>query len=244
MVLTVIILIIIDITVFSEPKYPIADELIRPFAKSHNIRMKEYPDELKAMLEKNPETEDFVLNYPLKKDAQGDFSMEEYKNLSEVPHFIQWDERWGYEEYAGSIMGIAGCGPVCLSMVSMYLLNDTSLDPLYIARFAEKESYASKNNGTKWLLMSEGAGKLGLESKELPLHKETMINALDNGCPIICIMGAGDFTSTGHYIVLTSYDENGFSVLDPNSKARSSQKWTYERIESQIRNIWSFSVAN
>ena len=85
MVLTVIILIIIDITVFSEPKYPIADELIRPFAKSHNIRMKEYPDELKAMLEKNPETEDFVLNYPLKKDAQGDFSMEEYKNsLSEL----------------------------------------------------------------------------------------------------------------------------------------------------------------
>ena len=55
-------------------------------------------------------------------------------------------------------------------------------------------------------------------------------------------MGAGDFTTSGHFIVLTEYTEEGFSVLDPNSKERSEKKWSYERIEGQIRNIWAFSV--
>ncbi|MBR3767696.1 MAG: C39 family peptidase [Clostridia bacterium] len=242
MVLTVLILMIIDQIIPEKPDYPLAQSIIEPFAKSHGIKMKEYPDEIKAMLEKNSETEEFVLNYPLKKDSHESFSMEEYKNLSAVPRFMQWDSRWGYEEYAGSIMGIAGCGPVCLSMVAIYLLNDISLDPLYVARFAEENDFATKGNGTKWILMSEGAELLGLHAEELPLDKNVITNALNDKKPIICIMGAGDFTTTGHYIVLTEYSEEGFSVLDPNSKARSGQKWTYEKLESQIRNIWAFSV--
>lgn len=240
MIVTVLLLIVIDHIISKEPEYPVAENIIMEFAENNGLKTKDYPDELKAMLERNPETEDFVLNYPLLKDKHESFSMNEYKELTEIPHFLQWDKRWGYEEYAGSIMGIAGCGPVCLSMVSMYLLGDTSLDPLYIARFAEENGYATDNNGTKWILMSEGAEKLGLTSKELPLHKETMINTLNDGMPIICIMGAGDFTSSGHYIVLTGYSDEGFSVLDPNSITRTEQKWTYERIESQIRNIWCY----
>jgi hypothetical protein len=42
--------------------------------------------------------------------------------------------------------------------------------------------------------------------------------------------------------VLTGYDEDGFRVNDPNSVVRSSQSWTYERLEGQIRNLWVFSV--
>ena len=241
MIHTVMILITIDHLIPEKSEYPVAESIIADFSEKTGIKKKEYPEELKKLLENNPETEEFVLNYPIKKDLHEDFSMDEYKNISEVPHLLQWDMRWGYEEYAGSIMGLSGCGPVCLSMVSVYLLEDTSLDPLYIARFAEENGYATKNNGTKWILMSEGAKKLGLKSEELPLHKETMINALKDGKPIICIMGTGDFTSSGHYIVLTDYTEEGFSVLDPNSKERSEKKWTYERIESQIRNMWSYS---
>ncbi len=224
MVLTVIILMIIDSIAFGD----------KPG--------KDYTEELEALLERNPETAEFVANYPLKKDSHDEYSMSEFENLTGIPHFMQWDTRWGYEEYAGSLMGLSGCGPVCLSMVAVHLLDDISLDPLYVARFAEENGYAEKNNGTKWTLMSEGAEKLGLESRELPLHKQTVLDELKEGNPIICIMGAGDFTSSGHYIVITDYSEEGFTVLDPNSKNRSSQKWTYERIESQIRNIWSFAV--
>ncbi len=254
MVATVLILIAIDTLLTktdilenygekqTEIHYEIADAIITGFAEQKGLDIKDWPVELRALLERNPETKDFVLNYPLKKDEETTYTLSEYSNPAEIPHFMQWDMRWGYEEYAGSIMGLSGCGPVCLSMVSIYLLNDISFDPLYIARFAEKEGYATSNNGTKWILMSEGAEKLGLKSEELPLDKNVMINALSEGKPIICIMGAGDFTSSGHYIVLTGYSEDGFSVLDPNSSENSSKIWQYEKIEKQIRNIWAFSI--
>ena len=243
MVLTVLILVCIDSAVNKTESYETADALIKPFAKENGIRFKEYPDEIRKMLENNPETLDFVLNYPLLKDKPSEgLHKDEITDFSRIPYLSQFDLRWGYEDYAGSIMGIAGCGPTCLSMVSIFLLKDSSLDPLYVADFAEREGYATYNNGTKWLLMSEGAEKLGLESEELPLDKNIMENALKEGRPIILIMGAGDFTSSGHYIVLTDCSEEGFTVLDPYSKERSSVKWTYERIEGQIRNIWAYRV--
>lgn len=246
MVVTVLILMVIDaIMTYSEKNppasYPLADAQITEFASLNGLSIKDYPEEMRALLENNPETKEFVLNYPLKKDYKQNLTKEDLGEITEIPYFLQWDLRWGYSEYAGSIMGIAGCGPVSLSMVCVYLLKDISYDPLYIAEFAGREGYATKDNGTKWLLMSEGAEKLGLTSEELPLDKNVMINALKDGKPIICIMGAGDFTSTGHYIVLSGYSDEGFSVLDPNSKENSSVKWTYEKIESQIRNIWAFS---
>ena len=51
-------------------------------------------------------------------------------------------------------------------------------------------------------------------------------------------MGAGDFTSTGHYIVITGLKDGMFVVNDPNSVENSEMLWSYERIEDQIRNLW------
>lgn len=243
MILTVLILMVTDRIISNGTKYPEAEKILKDNAISASVSLKKYPDELKALLERNPETEDFVVNFPFRNDNEKEYSLDELKSCAAVPHLLQWDKRWGYENYAGSIMALSGCGPVCLSMVAIYLTGDTALTPSYIADFATKEGYATIGNGTKWILMSEGAEKLGLKSEELPLHKETMINALKSGKPIILIMGEGDFTTSGHFIVLTDYSDNGFTVLDPNSKEKSSQKWTYEKIENQIKNIWAFSIS-
>ena len=219
-----------------------ADKIIDAFAKENGLTAEDYPEKIRKLLAKNPETEEFVLNYPLKKDLNEKYSLEEYINCDYIPHLMQWDLRWGYKKYAGDIMAFSGCGPVCLSMVAIYLTGDISFTPDYIADFAEKEGYTSENNGTSWLLMSEGAEKLGLISRELPLHKESIISALRNHKPVILIMKPGDFTTEGHFIVLTEYDKEGFTVLDPNSEERSNKKWTYKRLENQINNIWCFSA--
>ena len=84
---------------------------------------------------------------------------------------------------------------------------------------------------------------VGLRAEELPLVKQYMINAVEEGRPVVCAMAPGDFTTTGHYIILTGYDENGFTVNDPNSPMRSSQHWSYETLEGQISNLWAFSKA-
>jgi predicted double-glycine peptidase len=55
-------------------------------------------------------------------------------------------------------------------------------------------------------------------------------------------MGPGDFTTTGHFIVLTGYDGQGFIINDPNSEENSEKIWTYQQLKNQIKNLWAFSL--
>jgi len=116
------------------------------------------------------------------------------------------------------------------------------MNPLDVAEFAEKNGYYAKGYGSSWTLISEGAEKLGLKARELPLVKKKMVDALEAGNPVILALGKGDFTTTGHYIVLTGVEEECFRVNDPNSRERSKQLWSYEQLEKQIRNIWEVAV--
>lgn len=52
-------------------------------------------------------------------------------------------------------------------------------------------------------------------------------------------MRQGDFTTTGHYILLRGYDENGFFVNDPNRRQNSEKQWSYETLKGQIKNLWA-----
>ena len=230
--------ILIALAVFSYFRYNNTNILIRNFAKENNLSISEWPDELIELLDKNPETKDFVLNYPLKKNVTMEVDLSEYKDCDSVPLFMQWDERWGYNEYAGELMGISGCGPTCLSMVSVYLLNNTDYTPQYIAEFAETNGYSVSGNGSSWTLISNGGEEIGLDITEIPLVEKRIIDNLEVGNPIICVMGPGDFTSTGHFIVITDYEDGKVKINDPNSKSRSEKLWELSDVMEQIRNLW------
>ncbi len=203
-----------------------------------SLSLEEYPKELIDLMERNPETREFVLNYPIRKDCKVEVNIDVYKDCSEVPLLMQWDEQWGYSKYGDSIMGLNGCGPTCLSMVSVYLLNDTTYHPRYIADFSEENGYCVPGNGSAWTLISEGGKELGLNVEELSLDEQKIVYNLEKGNPIICIMGPGDFTTTGHFIVLTDYEDGQLKINDPNSRANSNKLWNFEEIQYQIRNLW------
>jgi len=215
-----------------------AEILLRDFAKKHGLEENEWPDSLIELLDKNPETKEFVLNYPLEKDKKFRIDLSEYKNSEAVPLFMQWDMRWGYNQYAGDLMGLTGCGPTCLSMVAVYLLNDDKYNPEFVAEFAIKEGYSVSGNGSAWSLISEGGKKLGLNVREIPLDENVIINNLRKGYPIICIMGPGDFTASGHFIVMTELVGDKIKINDPNSKYRSEKLWDLPDIKNQINNLW------
>ena len=63
-----------------------------------------------------------------------------------------------------------------------------------------------------------------------------MAATLASGSPIICSMGPGIFTSSGHFIVLTGYQDGSFTVHDPASKMRSSKTYTFDEFSDQIKN--------
>ena len=219
--------------------YPNADRAITAFCKENGLRLSDYPDELRALLERNPETEDFVLHYPLEKDREIDVDLSAYEDCAGVPLFLQWDRQWGYMEYGGKVAGLTACGPVCLSMAAYYWTGDDAYAPDKMIEFAKTGGYYSPGNGSSWTLISEGAEELGFDVTELPLVKARILDNLRAGIPIICAMGPGDFTTSGHFIVLVGEEEGLLRVNDPNSVANSQKLWKYEDIEDQFRNLWA-----
>lgn len=215
----------------------VAELKVKQYADEKGISYGVYPQSMIELLERNPETETFVLEYPFWQEQ--DFDLSEYADSESVPLFMQWDQRWGYEKYGSDVIGITGCGPTCLAMVGYYLTGDESFSPEKVAEFAEKNGYYASGYGSSWTLISEGGEKLGLDVTELPLVKKRMVDNLEVDNPIILAMGAGDFTSSGHYIVLTGLQDGLFRVNDPNSHANSERLWSYEELEGQIRNLWA-----
>lgn len=203
-----------------------------------------YPAPLLKALTRNPELLNFTLDYPNRKGSSSsriDLSGKYKQGI--IPLLMQWDEDWGYASYGNGIIGLDGCGPACLSMVLVGLTGKTEWNPEKVARFSEQNGYLDEgSNSTRWTLMSEGAKKLGLEASELPLSEDRMASELSAGHPIICILGPGDFTTDGHFIVLTSYHGGSFTVRDPFSKARSAKQWSYQTLKPQIRNLWVYSA--
>lgn len=228
----------VAMSIYGYYRYSTTNPAVRDFAKQNGLSLNEWPEELLDLLEKNPEAQEFVLNYPIKKDLDSEIDLTEYLDSSNVPLLLQWDERWGYSQYAGELMGLSGCGPTCLSMVCLYLLDDASYTPRYIAQFATENGYSVSGNGSSWTLISEGGEKLGLDVTEIPLDENRIIRNLEVGNPIICVMGPGFFTSTGHFIVMTEYEDGYVKVNDPNSPNRSEQTWKLTEVMEQIRNLW------
>lgn len=215
-----------------------AQRTVKAYADQMGISYGAYPESLIELLERNPETEAFVLNYPFRQETE--YDLQEYAGSDTVPLFLQWDPRWGYEPYGSSCMAVTGCGPTCLAMVGYYLTGDAAtFDPAAVAKFAWQNGYYASGYGSSWTLISEGGETLGLTVTELPLVKKRMTENLEAGNPIILALGAGDFTSSGHYIVLTGLQDGLFVVNDPNSMKNSVRLWSYEELEPQIRNIWA-----
>lgn len=205
-----------------------------------------YPEELLDLLSRNVETVDFVYSYPnlveagLNTEKTVDnviLTKEEVENKH--PLFLQWDSRWGAIPYGSSMMALSGCGPTCLSMAVVGLTGNEEATPAAVARFSMEQGYYIEGTGTAWSLMSEGCANYGLTSQEISLSEEEMAQKLEEGCMLICSVSKGDFTQTGHFIVICGYENGWFEVNDPNSITRSKAKWKFDRLEGQIRNIWA-----
>ncbi|MBP3489658.1 MAG: C39 family peptidase [Roseburia sp.] len=202
-----------------------------------------YPDEMLEALANNPEMTDFVAGYP---EAEGSVTggLSEREKSEAHPLFLQWDPRWGYASYGdGSNIGLAGCGPTSLAMAIYYLTKDETVTPDAIAKYSMENGYYMPGTGTAWILMEDAPARYGVAVDKPGISGDIMRAELDAGHVLICAMRAGDFTASGHFIVIYGYDETGFFVNDPNCVARSRESWSYERIGSQIKQLWSLKTA-
>ena len=205
------------------------------------LREREVPEELVEFMEEYPETREFVVDYlfqPADKPSM-DISAEVTQGV--IPHFLQWDSRWGYEMYGDSSIAVSGCGPTALSEVYTGLTGKTDMNPYEMAQWAQKIGYHIPGEGTAWEMMTTGAYALGLEAWGIAKTEEAMLQTLRDGNPIIAAVAPGDFTYFGHFIVLVSVDSNGnISIRDSNSNIRTQRTWTADELLWQINEMWAY----
>lgn len=202
-----------------------------------------YPSELLELLSNNIETLDFVYDYPdhLQKNKKS-ISIKDYYKSGEIPLFLQWDEKWGYDKYGDDYIAVAGCAPTSLSMVAVGLTGNTDINPLVVSNYAYDNGFYVEGVGSSWSLISTGARHFGLDSQELHLSKSSILSTLEAGNPIIVTVGPGTFTSTGHFLVLTGLSSDGkIKINDPNSKYNSSKSWDVYVFLKETRNLWKIS---
>lgn len=213
-----------------------------PQAKYILKHLDDYPADLLSLLGRNSETLDFVSGYPQHKhDTPADTVGE--VTQGEFPLLMQWDMRWGYATYGDGLLALNGCGPTALSMVISGLTGENTVTPYTVAQYADSQGLYVDGVGTSWELMTTGAKHFGLTAKELPLDEGVVTNALKQGRPIICSVGPGDFTTSGHFIVLVGLEDGKIRVNDPNHRSTSAQLWDYDTLAGQINNLWAYSLA-
>lgn len=201
------------------------------------------PQSLIDLYERNKEARQFVLDYEKNKDKHEAIDISKEVRDGEIPLFLQWDERWGYETYGDDYMAVTGCGPTALSMVYTGLTGDTSLNPYEMAKLAQNNGYYVNGSGSSWNMMLGLASQVGLDANEISLDENSIKKELSAGNPIICIMGPGDFTTSGHFIVLTGITDDGkVQVNDPNSVKNSQKTWELDRIMGQMRDLWVYKA--
>lgn len=205
----------------------------------------QYPESLVAFAKKYPQAEEFVHNYPEKKDLHRPIDLSGEVTKGVIPLLLQWDERWGYEIYGDDFLGVNGCGPTTLSMVYCGLTGDARWNPYEVAKMADENGYYVSGVGSSWDLMDAGARGLGLTVHGVGYGEAEILNALESGLVLICSMGPGDFTYTGHFVALTGLASDGkIIVRDCNSSVNSERTWDISELLPQIAGVWGYSYEN
>ncbi len=190
----------------------------------------------------HPEASDYVNNFDKYEGRVFNTNVSLDLKKGTIPLFIQWDKRWGYANYGKSYVGISGCGPTCLSMVVCGLKDDPTATPYDVSRYAEEKGYYVSGTGTSWALMTNGATHYGLTYTNGSVTAGYILGNLSAKSPMICSMKPGDFTTQGHFIVLTGVDKNGRIIInDPVSPEHSARHWNVDELIPQIKSIWKYS---
>lgn len=160
-------------------------------------------------------------------------------NGVDFPYYLQWDERWAFENYAGNYLGYSGCGPTSVAMALSGVLNDDSITPVEIAKLSEENGF-SYSGGTDWGLFPFVGNHYGVTVEKINMDEETVFQHLKEGHGILVSVKPGDFTLEGHIMLITGTDLfKRLIIHDPNSKDRSEKRWSVQTVLDQSKAMWA-----
>lgn len=123
-----------------------------------------------------------------------------------------------------------GCGITSIAMVYSYLL-DRVITP---GELANQYGRYNTKHGSSWSLFNTAAEDYGIEVTRVHLWQD-VVEALENGCVVICNVRENLFTAGGHFIVYYGITEDGkILVRDPN--IYNFGKWSANALKEGFNN--------
>ena len=179
--------------------------------------------------------------------------------LNEKPvSYLQTDKRWAKWPYSNynenTNIGASGCGPTAMAMVIATWV-DPSVTPVTTCQWSLDHGYKATGNGTYQSYFVPQAAAYGLEcyrvntssiqymsSANAAKYHQEAHDAVDEGHLVICLMGKGLWTSSGHFILWYSNDGDDVLINDPASTKAARLRNIFTKLKSEVRYYWVVKV--
>lgn len=158
---------------------------------------------------------------------------------------------WSNIPFGGGTIATSGCSVTSLAMVISYIKsNEDSSDWVYpsdiVAAIAKK--YGNYNHfhakeGQKWDIFPAVAGIYKVSCKQI--SPSNIMNELKAGHPVIMSCKPSEFTSGGHFIVLSGLTDDGYITVNDPNVAHASYSFKKYPVNYLIRcgkGWWAFSA--
>ena len=141
--------------------------------------------------------------------------------------YKQGDSRWGKKVYSShgdksQTMSNSGCGPTAAADVIATLV-DPSVTPWTLAQLAMEWGDRTYNSGTAWSFFKHLADHFDFQKFIQTASIDALKACLDAGGYVVCSMGPGYWTKSGHFICAWKYENGVIYANDPASGSRTHQ---------------------
>ena len=165
--------------------------------------------------------------------------------------YLQTDPRWGSLDYSATgektTIGASGCGPTAMAMV-LATWADPNVNPKTECAWALAHGYKAPHQGTYYGYFEPAGARYGLEVYRLnysniygntktAYHAQAK-DALDRGDLVIACMGKGNWTSSGHYVLVYGVDGDTIYINDPASTKKVRTQGSYTLFKQQVKYYW------
>lgn len=168
--------------------------------------------------------------------SDGTYTLSLTSSVGLLTYYNQNDIRWADALYGGADpISSYGCGPTALAMLVTSFTNQT-YTPADMANWAASNNYWSAGSGTKHDFFLEGASAFGFQAASFQdFTPEGIISELKNGHVLVALMGPGQFTNVGHFIIIYNYwSGNQVSIADPASLERTQIPWDVQTLIDEL----------
>jgi len=137
------------------------------------------------------------------------------------------------EKIGKSTIKAAGCGPTCIAVCYSSLTGKKVSVPK-MCKIAYKKGWYINGQGCVHQVIPGLAKEYGLDCKGLGTDYHAIKRALKSGHPVVALVGPGDFTKNGHFIVVTRMvGKDKVKVADVGSRANTAETWSLKKVVSQ-----------